>query len=157
MDKIKCFGTLGSLCSGIGLSFAFFGFLRLLSQELEDPNHEDTAQLEELLSIIEGTRYQGPLFYFRAGVLARLGQFPSAAEQLEAAIADPEGAVFNYDALNFRADASPVLKPLNTSPAFLDWVDRFQERRTAMLDRMIVMEERGEIMSVTQLRRVLAQ
>jgi tetratricopeptide (TPR) repeat protein len=122
---------------------------QLLTNELSVPGFDVRAAAANLMEfeLMNGSRFFGPIYYSRAGLLARNGDMASALETLDAALPAGEPGVFNIDLFSMDVEHSLLLNPLRDLPEFIDWQQRYRERRASMLERMIQMESRGEIMA----------
>jgi TolB-like protein/Tfp pilus assembly protein PilF len=134
----------------------FVNALEMLSKEQSqaNPNMKD---LSGPLANMGGMPYFQDAYYLLAGIQARMGNMDEAMKQLERALKKSNGGVFNIDLIGFNVEQSPLLDPLRHEPAFENWLLRYRERRDAMLQRMIEMESRGEIVKPATIRRMTVQ
>jgi hypothetical protein len=128
----------------------------MLSKEQSQTN-PDLKALAGPLSRVAEIPFFKDAHYLLAGIQARLGNMEEAMTQMERALEKPDGGVFNIDMIGFNVEQSPLLDPLRHEPTFENWLLRYRERRDAMLQHMIEMENRGEIVKPATLRRMTAQ
>jgi len=143
---------------GMPPDFVFYAELaQLLVDELATPGYDSQQAATRLMEfdLMNGSRFFGPIYFARAGVLARLGKLEEAFETLNQAIPSGETGVFNIDLYSINVEYSPLLDPMRELPEFDDWLQRYRERRDAMLRQMRQMESRGEIMSPAVAQRNL--
>jgi tetratricopeptide (TPR) repeat protein len=134
--------------------FAVLGtIVDVLAREAAEPGYDPTTTLNSLPPLENVPRLQYA-YFLQAGVQARLGNRGRAMDFLEQSLQKPDGGVFNTDALRFSVEQSPLLDPLRDEPAFQDWLQRYRLRRDTMLERMIEMENRGEIISTATVNRI---
>ena len=127
--------------------------LELLAREQSDGEF-NTGSMLSALPPLETIPFLRSKFYLLAGVQARRGDMDKALVHLEHALEKPGGGVFNRDIFGFSVEQSPLLTPLAGNPAFEDWLLRYYARRDAMLQSMIEMESRGEIIAVATVARM---
>ena len=127
--------------------------LEMLSKEQSQTNPNAKEFSGTLANVGEIPFFQDA-YYLLAGIQARMGNMDEAMKQLERALDKPDGGVINIDMIGFNVEQSPLLNPLRHEPAFEDWLLRYRERRDAMLQRMIEMETRGEIVKPATIRRM---
>ena len=60
------------------------------------------------------------------------------------------------DIFGFNVEQSLLLNPLRGQTEFEDWLNRYRARRDAMLQNMIEMENRGEIIAAATVKRMSA-
>jgi TolB-like protein/Tfp pilus assembly protein PilF len=135
---------------GMPPDFMFYAELaQLLVDELATPGYDSQQAATQLMEfdLMKGSRFFGPIYFARAGVLARLGKLEEAFVTLNQSIPSGEMGVFNIDLYSMDVEQSPLLDPMRELPEFNDWLQRYRERREAVLQRMRQMETRGEIMS----------
>ena len=134
----------------------FAGVLEMLTQEQSNPGFDAEAFLASFPPL-DRMVFLTNAHYLHAGVQARRGNVEQAMGRLEQILELPVGGVFNNDILGFTVEESLLLNPLRGEPAFEDWLLRYRNRRDAMLERMITMENRGEIIEVTTVKRMTQQ
>jgi len=127
--------------------------LEILAREQSDSEFNAGTMLSALPPLENMPLLQSK-YYLLAGMQARLGDTDKALSYLDHALEIPDGGVFNTDIFGFSVEQSPLLNPLRTNPAFEDWLLRYRERRDAMLQRMIEMEGRGEIIAAATVARM---
>jgi len=132
---------------------AFVVILEMLSREQSGKKFNAGTALGALPPL-ENLPFLRSKFYLLAGVQARLGDTDKALAHLEQSLEKPGGGVFNRDLFGFSIEQSPLLTPLAGNPAFEDWLLRYRARRDAMLQRMIEMEIRGEIIAPATVARM---
>lgn len=127
--------------------------LELLTREQSDGEF-NTGSMLSALPPLETIPFLRSKFYLLAGVQARRGDTDKALVHLEQALEKPDGGVFNRDIFGFSVEQSPLLTPLAGNPAFEEWLLRYRARRDAMLQSMIEMENRGEIIAAATVARM---
>jgi TolB-like protein/Tfp pilus assembly protein PilF len=143
---------------GLPPDFEFYATVgQMLADEQANPDYDSAETARRLLEFptANGSQFFGPVFYTRAGLHARAGDLTGAVALLEQMLVSDTEAIFNIDLFSFDVERSPMLTPLRDQPEFQDWLQRYRERRKAMLDRMQTMEVRGEILPVASLRPLL--
>jgi hypothetical protein len=127
--------------------------LEFLSKEQSQADFNAKESMGQLQRI-ENMPFFQSAYFLLAGIQARLGNLDEAMTQLERALQKPDGGVFNLDLLGFSVEQSPLLDPLRGEPTFEDWIIRYRERRDAMLQRMIEMENNGTIVPAATIQRM---
>jgi TolB-like protein/Tfp pilus assembly protein PilF len=133
----------------------FVNTLEMLSKEQPQTDY-NTKEISGSLSSLDDIPFFQSAYYLLAGIQARMGYMDEAMNQLERALEKPNGGVINIDRIGFNVEQSPLLDPLRREPVFENWLLRYRERRDAMLQRMIEMENRGEIVNPATIRRMTA-
>jgi len=141
--------------AGIPAFDIFVAMMELLTWEQSKPGF-DAKEMLRNMPPLENIPFLSSSHYLLAGIQERMGNTEKAMALLELALAKPDGGVFNTDRFGFSVEQSLLLNPLRGKPEFEDWMSRYRERRDAMLQRMLEMESRGEIIEASMVKRMIA-
>lgn len=135
----------------------FAAIAQMLANELSDPDFDPKPAATTLLDDGFGqrSRFFGLVYFARAGLQARVGEFETAMEILETSVNGIDGNVFNADLFGMAVEDSMFLRPLRNQAGFAQWQERHDAQREAMLERMIQMESRGEILRAAAVKGML--
>ena len=130
--------------------------LDLLASEGNDQGLQVSAMLTEVSTMLNESHYFDRKFYLRAGIAVRLGQSEQALAILENSLEDAAPGRFGLDILGLAVEQSLLLDPLRGQAEFEDWQRRHIDQRTAVLQQMRRLENRGEIISVEAVERLIS-
>jgi len=133
----------------------YVAMLEMITKEQIDPGFNPKDMLGQIPPL-GNLPFLQTSHYLLAGIQARLGNTEKALSRLDMALEKPDGGVFNTDMFDFNVEQSPLLNPLRGHSGFEDWLLRYRSRRDAMLQRMIEMEGRGEIIEAATVKRMAA-
>ena len=128
----------------------------ILAAELARPGSGNEAVLKEISELLSEYPYFDKKFYLKAGISVRLGQPGEAMAMLDQSLQDAAPGIFGLDIFGLTVEQSLLLDPLRGQAEFEDWQRRHIEQRKAVLQQMRRLENRGEIISVEAVKRLLS-
>ena len=128
----------------------------ILAAELARPGSGNEAVLTEVFELLSEYPYFDKKFYLKAGISVRLGQPGEAMAMLDQSLQDAAPGIFGLDIFGLTVEQSLLLDPLRGQAEFEDWQRRHIEQRKAVLQQMRRLENRGEIISVEAVKRLLS-